>query len=179
MIIVVEGPDNAGKTTLVSQLAKRLHAASVKLERLPQSDEHVLTHFSALQVIGDRLQTDVITDRFPTISDFVYGPIIRGKTPLTITIAKQTWWQMAAIIYCRPPEYKLLRFNNDIAQMPGVEKNILKIRDGYDFFFTHNKPNLPRVIEYDYTQQNVGDVIKKLDTLTPPTTTTPDPKRAA
>jgi hypothetical protein len=96
-MIIVEGMDNTGKTTLIETLAKHFNLPTVKSYR-PFTREDIYALHSWISAAP---QT-VITDRHPSISDLVYGPTIRGSTPSSLKVAKSCRMNNY-LIFCRPP----------------------------------------------------------------------------
>lgn len=75
MIIVLEGADGTGKTTLAHKLADHLGGAVILRRATPV--EHVLREYTF-----DRLGKDhIICDRWH-YGELVYGPMFRGRTQL-------------------------------------------------------------------------------------------------
>lgn len=78
MIVILEGPDGAGKTYLANELQNAFSLA-YHHEGPPPED------VSALQYYGDILESmrgkDVVIDRF-ALGERVYGPVLRGKDGL-------------------------------------------------------------------------------------------------
>ena len=150
-MIILEGPDNAGKTTLGVRLQRDLvvalvHSPKPNPERTP---DQALAKSNS-QLLPDRH----ILDRVYVISEWVYGPICRGGSALDNRHSKALECllnQEHLIIYCRPPTQVILR-NNGREQMDGVLENHERIIQKYDEIMEE----LPRygncqVIEYDWT----------------------------
>lgn len=75
MIIVLEGPDGSGKTTLARQLAERYHL-HYHHEGVPPVDVPPLLWYGA--VIEQRRRGCWVFDRL-ALGERVYGPIVRGR----------------------------------------------------------------------------------------------------
>lgn len=114
-MIVVEGPDGGGKTTLVDALCERYHVDVVP--RACTSDNGVDP--ATLRAWVDK---DLITaaeefdfklrrlyDRHPLISEPIYGPLVRGR--MADGFPDQEWLHssmtvfnnMTLVIFCLPP----------------------------------------------------------------------------
>ena len=80
-MIIVEGPDGSGKTTLVERLLSNPDLKLVKGDRACTSDNGAIEDLA--QWVDDQLDHEskhkVLYDRFPLFSDFAYGPLIRGS----------------------------------------------------------------------------------------------------
>jgi hypothetical protein len=106
VLIICEGPDQGGKTTLAAKLADRL--------RLPLSHSggpcrSQLDALNRIRKIMDD-QTPRVMDRIPCISERIYGPVLRQidyfhDSDFLRQIKCLTY---APVIYCRPPLKYLL-----------------------------------------------------------------------
>ena len=154
MIIVVEGPDNAGKTTLVNWLASVTGMAVQHSGGPGKSPEEISNRCHRLLEMDN-----VIFDRFPLISDRVYAPILRGVdnfTPESLAeISRRLRQRRSLIIYCRPKRDVLLHGIQDhkthghdtqehIDQMKLHAEEII---DAYDAMMANMAP-MPLVYNY-------------------------------
>lgn len=128
IIIIVEGPDGTGKTNLTKRLSVDLglpiHAKASTSVGGPVPD---LWDWACDDVGTWDTQSLAIYDRHPLISEYIYGPVIRGNLPMGFThsSAKQMLSRMAQqalIIFALPPLETVLRNvqNEDVPQMEGV-----------------------------------------------------------
>lgn len=147
MIILVEGPDNAGKTTLVGMLQQaRPQARISKCAGTPPSIEEML---EALREIGMAAEgdEDVIFDRSPLVSERVYGRTIGRGQRVGADLMDAALWRIAAnephvrgplpttLIYCRPPTEVVLEFD-EREQMAGVRENARELLRAYDDWYS-------------------------------------------
>jgi len=78
MIIILEGADGTGKTTLATKLMARMGGANIYRRATPR--EHVLREYTF-----DRITRDpIIADRWH-YGELIYGPLFRTETQLTTT----------------------------------------------------------------------------------------------
>lgn len=108
MIIIIEGPDGAGKTTLANQLRDQtgymiLHRSQPKNE---EDKKRMMDEY--LQVI--KSNKNVILDR-SWYSEMVYGPVMRDDSVITYPqmydLERALARNGALIIYCTAPEQTL------------------------------------------------------------------------
>lgn len=87
MLIILEGPDGAGKSTYAKQMqqeyTKRGISASIVHMSYPKTDDERVSMIAAYIEIIERAKTEVILLDRCWYSELVYGPIIRGKAQLT------------------------------------------------------------------------------------------------
>ena len=163
-MVIVEGMDNSGKTTLVRALSDDCKLLVMNNRRRPKTKEDVFDYVDIVVPMARRFP--VILDRFAPISEPIYGPICRSSHILTkddvsrcmlrvsrgpmnpgLTFGNQS---MALIIYCRPRDSTILGFKPEIAQMDRVIENGQALLQAYDksmkelgsFWFT--------VVHYDW-----------------------------
>lgn len=107
-MIVVEGPDNSGKSTLVKTLVERGYPL-IKRERFKPGNEETigLSYLKALiPKDGDRLEhSHGVLDRL-LASEIIYGQMFRGRSRVTggehLAIINMLIAYNASIIFCDP-----------------------------------------------------------------------------
>lgn len=131
-MIILEGPDGGGKTTLLNQLVESFpgiavhpRASTSGPEGGPLKDPDLYT-WAHNDVWSWAEQPLSFYDRHPLISEYVYGPSIRGTmdprfhtTPLRRRLA-----QRALVIVCLPPLEVVRRSVSAERDMPGVSTHI-------------------------------------------------------
>lgn len=96
MNIILEGPDNAGKTTLALALSKETGIPLKEKEGKPS------TWPDMLQKLQDYEKLDhMIIDRHPIISQSVYGMTVRDDPPIPESFLERFFQRDDLIIYCR------------------------------------------------------------------------------
>ena len=86
MFYIVEGPDGAGKTTLVNQLVAAHPGAKVLHFGKPTTDEEAFNYWQVyLRAIKENANTPVAIFDRSWYTDIVYGPIIRNRIEMTHT----------------------------------------------------------------------------------------------
>lgn len=111
MIIVIEGPDGVGKTTLINAIRKAWGDTTVTVRQGPpptgiSAVEHYVTAAIDLVKAHEKL-TLVITDRLHA-GELVYGPILRGASRLSTeeynSITHFLVARGALLVHCTLPE---------------------------------------------------------------------------
>jgi hypothetical protein len=152
-LIVLEGMDGSGKTTLGLGLYEELKLPFVKtISPVKQGlKEHVRFHFYLFHMAEEM---DIVVDRLSLISHAVYGNALLGKNVLEEYSGYdrliQKFLQTAPlIIYCNPPQLNL----DSNPQMSGVKENAKDLMLRYHAIMSGLKcrAGLP-VYMYDYTK---------------------------
>lgn len=154
-MIIVEGPDGAGKSTLIRNL--RLAYPTLKLA--PRACTSLAGPLS-----GDDLvfwlkeygaMDGYIYDRHPCISGPVYNSVYADPPEeRTWSRIQGTFYELrenATVVYCRPPRRKIVLAVNESAQMRGVDRNIHRIIDTYDAIMSSMVPHE----RYDWTKDEL------------------------
>lgn len=158
-VIVLEGPDGAGKTQLAQRLSEDLG--------LPLAQKFVKSdgEGSGTNDLFGEAYRDVVTmmdkppmiyDRHPLISEYVYGPIVRGILPPDFVMPQahatlRLLAEQVHVIWCLPA---LQRVADNVAdtetnqQMSGVWRNIEAI---YSMYHTMRIWWIGHSTVYDYT----------------------------
>lgn len=150
MIIICEGMDNTGKTTLAKRLSVSL-GIPYHYRTRPRNLEE------AAQQIRDTPR-ECVVDRWAPISEPIYGPICRGSTWMSI-IDKAHLMSITpdyTLVYCRPPRQTILNFGTRY-QMEGVIQHADQLIDAYDYYcgsyFTYDYTRVKYESVEDYVQQ--------------------------
>jgi hypothetical protein len=164
-MIVVEGPDGAGKTTLINQL--------VELTGLPVAPRVVSKEAKAMvdlvQWVADNLDAGwqpTIFDRHRLISEPIYGPIFREQpmegfsNPLWFLDRLRSFYELEPlIIYCLPPLstiYANIMTDPDNAIYHEDPSLVHKVWGAYYNKITTEKALGLFSFVYDYTQDHMG-----------------------
>lgn len=163
MCIVIEGPDGAGKTTLVQKL-KRQFPQLVDGERGTEDRTKLYTvtvpdTYYALKLAVDPQEAPRIWDRL-FYSEFVYAPIA-GREPMFSTfqtefIQRTIEAMRVPVILCLPPLSDVKKNILVEKQMDGVIDKINSIYTSYTRMLRDRKFPLYSQI-YDYSRSNVNE----------------------
>lgn len=104
MIVIVEGPDGAGKTSLAKRLAAD-HGLFYHHEGAPPKGVDPLYHYGSILDHARGIPSGIVFDRF-ALGERVYGPILRGKDSLGEdgwrVFRRLLWASGAHTILCLP-----------------------------------------------------------------------------
>jgi len=161
MAIIVEGPDNSGKTTLCKLLSKELHMPVFHAGGPPASND------IALKLCREQMEFlshNVILDRVTPISRQVYEN--RFADPdLTDHLKRMLNAPMCTVIYCRPPNERLMDMkNHQIKDHDTPEHMAYVLENLHNFIELYDRlmSGIPH-IEYDWTADiNIPVFIKMI-----------------
>lgn len=137
-MIIVEGPDGAGKSSLIEKLSETLmlpiHERASDSIKGPVPD---LSVWAYQDVTTQPEQPVSIYDRHPLISEYVYGPITReflnpNMTSTTMHLCIRMLAKQSFVIFCRPPTEEIRANVLRHEQMEGVTEHIGQIIAAYD-----------------------------------------------
>jgi len=161
MTVIVEGPDNSGKSTLTEELANAL-GTTVIHSGGPVLDQHEADIRE--KVLYER-PSNTLYDRIPLISEMIYGPIIRGVHFYTADSFKRFCLEKRpVVIYCRPPDKYLLDWSTHREgkfdtkhHTKSIKSNEGEIVEAYDQLFFEELVSLDRnPIIYNWTHTPPG-----------------------
>lgn len=176
MIIIVEGMDGTGKTTLVQQLAHRLDMKPKKFVKSSGPDEdYKLTLVASTTSEIYELETASaegrsikrLYDRFPLISEAIYGSILRGHNCFGdryYSLRSRLLALKTVIIYCRPEKDVIQNNVQQVPQMSGVLEHFDELLDAYDKLFLEftETPVNSYITIFDYTRDKIEELIYKI-----------------
>lgn len=110
MIIIVEGPDGAGKTTTINALLKSHPGSTTRHFSNPKSDEEAYDYYKVYAQAIKEADPEKVTifDR-SWYSDLVYGPVIRNRQEMSNLHAEMLEALVISnggggfVIYCTAP----------------------------------------------------------------------------
>lgn len=100
-MIIVEGPDGAGKTTLISELVEETGLQVAP--RVVSKDTEAMTDLVKWTEENTRAGFQAtIFDRHRLISEPIYGPILREQLTPEFTDPEWFYHQLSALYHCNP-----------------------------------------------------------------------------
>lgn len=154
-LIVVEGPDGSGKTTLINNLrsATKRYYWTARSSGAPPTQYHLLQAIKLLQTLSLSL-LPVILDRHVLISDPIYGPLLRDENPVLDVYTERGVKNILLntvkrIIYCCPPRALVIEGAKIENQLKGVPERIERLIDLYDLRMTELQEYGIEVIWYN------------------------------
>lgn len=145
-MIVVEGPDNAGKSTLSSEIGlQRFSAGPAPRDSLELRE--------CLRDQKARASVPCIQDRLTCISQQVYSDAPESSI-LQRDLDELIEKPMFVVVYCRPPERVLMDFSTHKVKSYDTEKSLEKITDNQHTYierYDELMRSIPHVL-YDWTE---------------------------
>ena len=161
-MIVVEGPDGTGKSTLINRLHREL-----KLNLRPRFADSiggpVENVFDAmLEDLNAGVGRDHLYDRYPFISEPIYGTHVRGAYDPRFgnsEMQEALSFYKPLVILCAPNYGTALANVESSDQMPGVAENYRKIWEGY-YSFMINYPY--ELFVWDYENMDIQTLFNRV-----------------
>ncbi len=166
MIILLEGPDKAGKSSLAKMLSERLEIPIKKHSHCQSAQEAFGCAKQVLYEYKKELDRPTqIWDRFYYPSDLIYGPIVAGyEIPNALRVLYSTEIQQALsqyntlIIHCTAdPEILIERLKRD-GDYYIEERHVREIVKGYRKFF---ETCLLPTITIDSSEISVNEMVSQ------------------
>ena len=160
-MIVCEGMDNTGKSTLAKLLAEDLgFPLQVSIPAYKDVVKSIAQVHDA--VLKDIHGEQVIYDRFPLISEYIYGPIIRGESSFPVINPQLTHFLACRpiIIYTRVP-IEIIEEWGDREQMDGVKEHAYQIFELYEEMM-EALGEVTSVITYDYRLNDYDKLLSRI-----------------
>lgn len=165
-MIILEGPDHSGKSTLAAELAKALGYIVIHPGGAPKTPTQELIFMMEQKAITYN-HNAIIHDRVTCISQPVYNTMRGDGTNGDQYIPYIRQLEVnpnVVIVYCRPPLDKMLGLENHevkahetVEHVRMVEQNQRQLVASYDAIMA----NILH-IKYDYTTMSVKDLLAKL-----------------
>ncbi len=160
-IVIIEGPDGAGKSTLVERITKEF-GIEVGQRATPDRDKlYTVTRQDTYTALSEAVRGDgpmKVWDRL-YYSELVYADVVGRKTEFSLT--EQAFVQAVIealecpVILCLPPFDVVAENERGTHQMAGVHDNLPRIYDDYVTLLAGG--TFPEFVTvYDYTVSEWG-----------------------
>lgn len=168
-MIVVEGVDNSGKSTILYDIASKLNLYSLKVASRPKHINDVLDCLDLVKKWDQDCGKKLIVDRLQMISEYIYGPICRQTGIITDGVF-EGWLEAEhhakpltpyVIIHCRPPTDRIVKTILERNQMAGVNEHLQELVDRYDVVMERVAKYLPTVI-WNYASMDFNTFLYQL-----------------
>lgn len=148
MIIIIEGPDGSGKTTLANQLSRQTGYKIIHRTRPKTEEEKAIMMDEYLGIIRSR--ENIIFDR-SWYSEMVYGPVMRDASVISYSqmydLERRLMKVGAMIIYCTDAKPVLWARCQERGEDYILDRTTFdSICDGFDALFA--SPHLIPVMTY-------------------------------
>lgn len=126
MNIIFEGPDNAGKSTLIEFIESHLRRGVI----------HNTVDKDTASVLGKQakelsLEGNSIYDRSAVISEYIYCLVLQRAPVFPVNISHVAdLCDNTIVVFCLPPLEKVLATTKE--EMPGVVENLTALYNQYD-----------------------------------------------
>jgi hypothetical protein len=155
-MLIVEGPDNAGKSTLIGQIKETFNIESIHAGGPPKNLRDIETRRAAAFkncLIG------IVQDRNYLISDIVYGSVLR-KSPCynNFRLLLQMLQLKPLVIYCRPRLEQLLEMKNHEVKAHETQEHVDSVVENQKTIVEHYDELMKivgmhtTVLTYDYNK---------------------------
>lgn len=143
MIVVFEGPDGVGKTTLAKKVAARKDWHYTHSGR-PTSIYDIQRTLTELEDLALSKKIYLV-DRHPGISDIVYSKALDRTLLTSLEELVKSWQQMSFVVFCVAPvnDYKIdegFKAHKPKEHLYHVKEQHDKIKQLYEDFFRSKKP---------------------------------------
>lgn len=166
-LVLLEGPDGGGKTTLAQRLLKGTGHPTLLVKRSGPPGA-VETLNAQAKWIADQADSglNIIADRHPIISDSIYGPVVRKEsTPFwePAEVARTIHRTDTLIVYCRPHYARMDVSRRAEDQMEGVHQNYRALVNEYDRWFRIFEDSNVDFIRYNFESDPEGkEVVRQV-----------------
>jgi len=138
-MIIIEGPDASGKSTLARYIAHALDLDVQSSEGPPRYPGDIVDRIARY----DQLTPTPIFDRHPVVSEEVYAYALRRPSELTPAIMQQFYKSRPIFIYCDPltserPPTHVVKDHDDPTHLYALHENYERLVNAYrSWAFSH------------------------------------------
>jgi thymidylate kinase len=136
MNVIIEGPDNSGKSTLARAISERINWPIWEKEGKPPTFEDTVKKIE--RYLREIPQEGIIIDRHPIVSQMVYGSTVRKDPQVPRELMREFSAQRHLIIYARCIHLGLQGHKASPTDTPEhleqLREKYVKILTAYDFW---------------------------------------------
>jgi adenylate kinase family enzyme len=164
-LVILEGPDGSGKTTLANRLLKgtKQPTALIKRSGSPKREETLKVMADWIHEQGPFWPLNVLCDRHPLISDGIYALAVRKEDTLwtadNVADIILTQGPRVLLVYCRTITSRMFKNSHAEEQMDGVHQRYQELVETYDSWFACFRNRGIRVTNYDNLVDSDGSAI--------------------
>jgi hypothetical protein len=165
-LIILEGTDNSGKTTLIAKLHEAIDAPIVKPPSFnkihAKGETETCTYLDWISgLFYQSRMMNILMDRHPIISTAVYENVLFNRNNLEKhymypLLRHEMVATNPIIVYCRPG-IDVIRNYGDRPQMAGVKENTIKLLTAYDCLMSDYMKDGFTVLTYDWKDHYAYD----------------------
>jgi energy-coupling factor transporter ATP-binding protein EcfA2 len=166
--IVLEGPDDSGKSTLARALQEHIGCRIITIDDRPKTLRDAIYY---CEEFVNRRQSGDIMDRATPISELIYRSIFGEPllSPADLVMVLNVCKNDMVFIHCRPavPNIPMPKHDYDtIEYVEQLRKSSLVIREAYAFLFAKMAHEGFTVIEYDYQNMSLEQLFQEIKNVT-------------
>jgi hypothetical protein len=161
MAIVLEGPDNAGKTTLAQALQSAIPCHYVHAGGPPASSQVELDCLAKQQALF--LEPDAVLDRVTCVSQSVYNPS-ESMDPIRRHARAHMVHQGVLLVFCRPSTDRLMRTNDftwRVDEPDELKQKIVHNQQTFVMRYDHVMAVTPHV-HYNFEEPGIATQIAEM-----------------
>lgn len=153
-LVILEGPDGSGKTSLASRLLKGTGHSTLLIRRSGPPTPIETLEFQAQWIAKQSMSgLNIIADRHPIISEAIYRPVVRqeGNAPWSLDeVVREIDGADLLLIYCRPSFARMNEARKVEEQMAGVADHFVKLVQMYDRWIDAFRANSVDIYIHDF-----------------------------
>lgn len=160
-MIVAEGLDSTGKTTLVEKIVARYPGLKYRPSIGNKHNPAQIARQAQDEAYSWDMMKNIVGDRSRILSEYIYTPVLKKRAP---AYSYNTWLEMLSsytqhehlIIHCKRHRAKIIDTWNEPDQLEGVREHLSEIDDRYDhlmdmlWFLSKVTEGKIRILHYNF-----------------------------
>lgn len=165
-LVILEGPDGSGKSSLAGRLLKGTGYPTLLVKRSGPPGDNETLEFQA-RWIKEQAESglNIMADRHPLISEAIYKPTVRkeGNAPWNVfdvrDVLERYDFKHLLLIYCRPDFERMKKSSRVEQQMPGVLSNFRALVEEYDRWMQILQDGHVPIVTYDFDADPTASIM--------------------